>query len=80
MASQSLRVRVTTDADLQRLDVVAAICKRRGVSVLNLDRMLLNGPAYWVGCNSFSGALRTGSSLNLQLRVGDLCSGRARRN
>jgi alkylhydroperoxidase family enzyme len=54
-------------------EVVATIQKRRGGTLLNLDRMLLNSPAYAVGWNSFLGAVRTGLSLDARLRELAIC-------
>ena len=45
-ATQTPRIPVVADADLAPADVVSAIRQRRGGGLLNLDRMLLNSPAY----------------------------------
>jgi alkylhydroperoxidase family enzyme len=54
--------------------VVSAILHRRKGQLLNLDRMLLNSPAYAVGWNSFLGAVRTGLSLDGRLRELAICT------
>lgn len=74
MPSTPLRIPAVPDADLQPIAVVAAIRKRRGGGLLNLDRMLLNSPAYAVGWNGFLGAVRTGLSLDPQLRELAICA------
>jgi alkylhydroperoxidase family enzyme len=53
---------------------VAAIRKRRGGTLLNLDRMLLNSPAYAVGWNTFLGAVRNALSLDPKLRELAICA------
>jgi AhpD family alkylhydroperoxidase len=68
------RIPVVPDDQLSPTDVVQAIRKRRGGSLLNLDRMLLNSPAYAVGWNTFMGAVRTGLSLNPKLRELAICA------
>lgn len=67
------RIPPVPDDQLQPQEVVAAIQKRRGGTLLNLDRMLLNSPAYAVGWNSFLGAVRTGLSLDAKLRELAIC-------
>lgn len=74
MANQLLRISAVPDADLQPLDVVEALRKRRGGNLLNLDRMLLNSPNYAVGWNSFLGAVRQGLSLDARLRELVICA------
>jgi len=74
MASTQPRIPAVPDADLQPAEVVAAIRQRRGGGLLNLDRMLLNSPAYAVGWNGFLGAVRTGLSLEPQLRELVICA------
>ena len=74
MSKYPLRIPAVSDAARQPTDVVATIRKRRGGSLLNLDRMLLNSPAYAVGWNSFLGAVRTGLSLDPQLRELVICA------
>ena len=74
MADQPLRIPPVPDADLHPPDVVAAIRARRGGGLLNLDRMLLNSPTYAVGWNSFLGAVRTGLTLDAQLRELVICA------
>jgi alkylhydroperoxidase family enzyme len=74
MSNQPSRIPAVPDTALQPVDVVAAIRKRRGGGLLNLDRMLLNSPAYAVGWNSFLGAVRTSLSLDPQLRELVICA------
>jgi AhpD family alkylhydroperoxidase len=68
------RIPQVADDQLVPKDVVATIQKRRGGTLLNLDRMLLNSPAYAVGWNSFLGAVRTGLSLDARLRELAICA------
>jgi AhpD family alkylhydroperoxidase len=68
------RIPVVPDDQLSPTDVVQAIRKRRGGGLLNLDRMLLNSPAFAVGWNTFMGAVRTGLSLNPKLRELAICA------
>ena len=68
------RIPTRPDAVLTPIDVVEAIRKRRGGQLLNLDRMLLNSPAYAVGWNGFLGAVRTGLSLSPKLRELAICA------
>jgi alkylhydroperoxidase family enzyme len=68
------RIPAVPDAQLAPVDVVDAICQRRGGQLLNLDRMLLNSPPYAVGWNSFLGAVRTGLSLDPCLRELMICA------
>ncbi len=68
------RIATRPDAELGPTEVVAAIRKRRGGQLLNLDRMLLNSPAYAVGWNSFMGAVRTGLALEPKLRELAICA------
>ncbi|OYU46806.1 MAG: carboxymuconolactone decarboxylase [Burkholderiales bacterium PBB4] len=68
------RIPARADADLSPTEVVETIRKRRGGQLLNLDRMLLNSPAYAVGWNSFLGAVRTGLSLDAKLRELAICA------
>ncbi len=68
------RIPRVPDDQLVPGDVVAAIQKRRGGHLLNLDRMLLNSPAYAVGWNAFMGAVRTGLSLDARLRELAICA------
>ena len=73
-ATQTPRIPVVADADLGPADVVTAIRQRRGGSLLNLDRMLLNSPAYAVGWNGFLGAVRNKLSLDARLRELAICT------
>lgn len=68
------RIPAVPDAQLGPADVVDAIRRRRGGNLLNLDRMLLNSPAYAVGWNSFLGAVRSGLSLDARLRELAICA------
>lgn len=68
------RIPSVPDDQLAPHAVVEAIRKRRGGSLLNLDRMLLNSPAYAVGWNTFLGAVRTGLSLDPKLRELAICA------
>jgi len=68
------RIPSVPDDRLGPANVVASILQRRRGKLLNLDRMLLNSPAYAVGWNSFLGAVRTGLSLNARLRELAICS------
>ena len=72
--TQTPRIPVVADADLGPADVVTAIRQRRGGGLLNLDRMLLNSPAYAVGWNSFLGAVRNKLSLDARLRELAICT------
>ena len=69
-----LRIPAVPDAQLGPAPVVDAIRQRRGGTLLNLDRMLLNSPAYAVGWNSFLGAVRNGLSLDAKLRELAICA------
>lgn len=70
----STRIPARPDAALTATDVAETIRKRRGGQLLNLDRMLLNSPAYAVGWNSFLAAVRTGLSLDAKLRELAICA------
>ena len=67
------RIPVVPDAQLGPNEVVDAIRKRRGGTLLNLDRMLLNSPAFAVGWNGFLGAVRTSLTLDAKLRELAIC-------
>jgi alkylhydroperoxidase family enzyme len=54
-------------------ELVAAIRKRRGGTLLNLDRMLLHSPGLAGGWNAFLGAVRTGLTLDPKLREIAMC-------
>ena len=71
---RSPRIPPVPDALLGPVEVVETIRKRRGGTLLNLDRMLLNSPAYAVGWNTFLGAVRNGLSLDAQLRELAICA------
>ena len=68
------RIAQRPDAELGPSAVVDAIRQRRGGGLLNLDRMLLNSPAYAVGWNGFLGAVRNGLSLEPRLRELAICA------
>lgn len=72
--SQTTRIPQVPDAQLGPVEVVEAIRKRRGGSLLNLDRMLLNSPAFAVGWNGFLGAVRNALSLDAKLRELAICA------
>jgi alkylhydroperoxidase family enzyme len=67
------RIPARPDAELGPAAVVDAIRQRRGGSLLNLDRMLLNSPAFAVGWNTFLGAVRNALSLDAKLRELAIC-------
>lgn len=62
------------DANLGPAELVDAIRQRRGGQLLNLDRMLLNSPAYATGWNQFLGAVRNRLSLNAEWRELAICA------
>ena len=68
------RIAAVPDTALGPAEVVEAIRKRRGGSLLNLDRMLLNSPAYAVGWNTFLGAVRNALTLDPRLRELAICA------
>ena len=68
------RIPEVPDAQLGPTEVVDAIRKRRGGTLLNLDRMLLNSPAFAVGWNGFLGAVRNALSLDAGLRELAICA------
>ena len=68
------RIPAVPDAQLGPNEVVDAIRKRRGGTLLNLDRMLLNSPAFAVGWNGFLGAVRTSLTLDAKLRELAICA------
>lgn len=68
------RIPPVPDAQLGPAAVVDAIRKRRGGSLLNLDRMLLNSPTFAVGWNGFLGAVRNALSLDARLRELAICA------
>ena len=55
-------------------ELVAAIRKRRGGRLLNLDRMLLHSPALAAGWNTYLGAVRNALSLDPMLRELAMCA------
>jgi alkylhydroperoxidase family enzyme len=68
------RIPEVPDAQLGPTEVVHAIRKRRGGTLLNLDRMLLNSPTFAVGWNGFLGAVRTSLTLDARLRELAICA------
>jgi len=54
-------------------EIVDAIRARRGGTLLDLDRMLLNSPALASGWNTYLGAIRTQLSLSPKLRELAIC-------
>ena len=68
------RIASVPDTELGPMEVVDAIRKRRGGTLLNLDRMLLNSPAYAVGWNTFLGAVRNALTLDPKLRELAICA------
>jgi alkylhydroperoxidase family enzyme len=68
------RIPEVPDAQLGPIEVVNAIRKRRGGTLLNLDRMLLNSPAFAVGWNGFLGAVRNALTLDAKLRELAICA------
>lgn len=62
-------------ADLKEpYDLVESIRKRRGGNLLNLDRMLLQSPAFAKGWNTFLGEVRTALELSPKLRELAICA------
>lgn len=55
-------------------EIVDAIRKRRGGSLLNLDRQLLHSPPVAMGWNGLLGAVRTQMSLSPKLRELAMCA------
>jgi alkylhydroperoxidase family enzyme len=55
-------------------ELVARIRARRGGTLLNLDRMLLNSPAFAQGWNAHLGAVRRELSLDSRLRELAVCA------
>ncbi len=72
--TDTTRIPTVPDAQLGPVEVVQAIRKRRGGTLLNLDRMLLNSPAFAVGWNGFLGAVRNALSLDARLRELAICA------
>jgi alkylhydroperoxidase family enzyme len=72
--AHTTRIPEVPDAQLGPTEVVNAIRKRRGGTLLNLDRMLLNSPAFAVGWNGFLGAVRNALSLDACLRELAICA------
>lgn len=55
-------------------ELLAAIRRRRGGTLLNLDRMLLHSPPFAEGWNRFLGTVRTGLALPGRLRELAICA------
>lgn len=72
--TNTLRIPAVPDAELGPLEIVAAVRQRRGGTLLNLDRMLLNSPAYAIGWNGFLGAVRNHLALDPRLRELAICA------
>lgn len=53
------RLPLLTDAQVGPPDLVAAIRRRRGGALIDLDRLLLHSPAFAQGWNEFMGRVRT---------------------
>jgi AhpD family alkylhydroperoxidase len=68
------RIPAVPDAALGPVDIVEAVRLRRGGNLLNLDRMLLNSPAYAIGWNGFLGAVRNKLALDARLRELAICA------
>ncbi len=63
-----------TPSDLSEpKEIVDAIRARRGGNLLNLDRMLLQSPAFAKGWNAFFAEVRTGLDLSPKLRELAMC-------
>ncbi len=54
-------------------EIVDAIRKRRGGTLLNVDRMLLRSPALAAGWNTYLGAVRNALTLDAKLREIGMC-------
>jgi alkylhydroperoxidase family enzyme len=58
---------------IEPAELIAAIRKRRGGELLNLDRMLLHSPPFARGWNAFLGAVRTELALDPKLMELVIC-------
>lgn len=58
---------------LEPADLVAAICTRRGGTLLNLDRMLLYSPPFATGWNNFLSTVRNDLDIPAKLRELAIC-------
>jgi len=67
------RIPSITDAQAGDTPLVAAIRKRRGGGLLNLDRQLLHSPAFAQGWNALLGAVRTELAVDPKLRELAMC-------
>lgn len=67
------RIPYVTDDEAGDGALVAAIRKRRGGGLLNLDRQLLHSPPFAEGWNGLLGAVRTRLSLDPKLRELAMC-------
>ena len=68
------RMTPVPDSALGPPALVQAIAKRRGGTLLNLDRMLLRSPVFASGWNGFMGAIRTQLALDPCLRELAICT------
>jgi alkylhydroperoxidase family enzyme len=67
------RIPYVTDDEAGDTPLVAAIRKRRGGGLLNLDRQLLHSPPFAQGWNGLLGAVRTQLSVDPKLRELAMC-------
>jgi alkylhydroperoxidase family enzyme len=67
------RIPYITDRQAGDTPLVAAIRKRRGGTLLNLDRQLLHSPAFAQGWNALLGAVRTELAVDPKLRELAMC-------
>ncbi len=68
------RLPYVTDEEAGDTPIVAAIRKRRGGGLLNLDRQLLHSPPFAQGWSALLGAVRTQLSLDPKLRELAMCA------
>ncbi|HQC97540.1 MAG TPA: carboxymuconolactone decarboxylase family protein [Aquabacterium sp.] len=69
----STRLPLLTDDQVGPPDLVAAIRKRRGGELIDLDRLLLHSPPFAAGWNVFMGAVRTALTLPPLLKELAMC-------
>ncbi len=67
------RLPLLTDAQVGPPDLVAAIRRRRGGELIDLDRLLLHSPAFAEGWNAFMGRVRTALGVPPLLRELAMC-------
>lgn len=71
--AKKMRVRLLEDGEVEDVELLESIRKRRGVGgLLNLDRVLLHAPAVARGWNACFGAIRTGTRA-VEGRVREAC-------